>query len=548
MYCNKENINQLTALLVSHGVKHAVVCPGSRNAPIVHNLNACPNITCWGVTDERSAGFFALGLRQSTGSKVAVCVTSGSAMLNLSPALIEADYQYHGLIVITADRPEAWIGQNDGQTMPQPGAFGQIVAASVNIIEPQNDEQRWLNNRLLNEVLMINAGKGEPSVHINVPISEPLFDFSVPELPEERVINRPKQTVISQKSEGIMQRLMEAERPIFVVGQMTSVPLWLPLKLADATVGAVVLSECIGAMAQIPIEKTLKLIEKSQDVESFRPDLVIYCGGTLVSKRLKRFLRACDEAEFWELSPDGKPHDTFQKLSVLLSDDDILPIVQALSAKRNAADFVSKWYEKITQAQTFTRQFVPDYSQMLAVQMFENQLSSQYKKPFAVHYANSNAVRLGNIYATRHSFCNRGINGIEGSLSTSAGFSAAFDGTTFCVCGDLSFFYDANSLWNNHLNGRFRVLLLNNSCGAIFRSLPGLEASDAAKTFVSGAHNTSARGICESYHAKYLHASNAEELQMAMSEFINVDSERPVVLEVFTDADQDNHAFEDYLK
>ena len=116
VYSNKENVNILTSLLVAHGVSYAVVCPGSRNAPIVHNLVTCPDIDCFSVTDERSAGFYALGMAQATLSPVAVCVTSGTALLNLLPAVAEAYYQHVPLVVISADRPPQWIDQLDGQT------------------------------------------------------------------------------------------------------------------------------------------------------------------------------------------------------------------------------------------------------------------------------------------------------------------------------------------------------------------------------------------------------------------------------------------------
>ena len=131
MYSNKQNVNILTALLISHGVRHAIVCPGSRNAPIVHNLNECPDIQCYPVTDERSAGFYALGMAQALNAPVAVCVTSGTALLNLMPAVAEAYYQHQPLIVISADRPQEWIDQLDGQTLPQPGALGRFVRKTV---------------------------------------------------------------------------------------------------------------------------------------------------------------------------------------------------------------------------------------------------------------------------------------------------------------------------------------------------------------------------------------------------------------------------------
>ena len=119
MYSNKEHINILTSLLVAHGIRHAVVCPGSRNAPIVHNLNECPDITCYPVTDERSAGFYALGMTQALQQPVVVCVTSGTALLNLAPAVAEAYYQHRPLIVISADRPQQPAARCPGPLRPQ---------------------------------------------------------------------------------------------------------------------------------------------------------------------------------------------------------------------------------------------------------------------------------------------------------------------------------------------------------------------------------------------------------------------------------------------
>ena len=184
MFSNKENVNILTALLVAHGIRHAVVCPGSRNSPIVHNLNACADIQCYPVTDERSAAFYALGMSQALKQPVVVCVTSGTALLNVAPAVAEAYYQHIPLIVISADRPPQWIDQLDGQTLPQPDALGRFVLKAVSLPEPHDADTRWYCNRLVNEALIERRGP----VHINVPITEPLFDYSVEQLPVERKI------------------------------------------------------------------------------------------------------------------------------------------------------------------------------------------------------------------------------------------------------------------------------------------------------------------------------------------------------------------------
>ena len=122
MYSTKENVNILTALLVKEGITKAVVCPGSRNSPIVHNLCACPDIECYPVTDERSAGFVALGMSLADKEPVVVCVTSGSALLKVAPAAAEAFYQKRPVVIITADRPTEWKDQQDGQTLQKQSA------------------------------------------------------------------------------------------------------------------------------------------------------------------------------------------------------------------------------------------------------------------------------------------------------------------------------------------------------------------------------------------------------------------------------------------
>lgn len=186
MYCDKANVNTLTALLMAHGVRDAIVCPGSRNAPIVHNLNLCPDIHCYPVTDERSAGFYALGLAEATARPVVVCVTSGSALLNVLPAVAEAYYRHVPVVVISADRPKEWIDQLDGQTLPQEGALGRFVRKVVSLPEWDTDgseratTQHWYCNRIINETLSAAMSDGGGPVHINVPLTPPLYHLQSP--------------------------------------------------------------------------------------------------------------------------------------------------------------------------------------------------------------------------------------------------------------------------------------------------------------------------------------------------------------------------------
>ena len=508
MYSNKENVNILTSLLVAHGVRHAVACPGSRNSPIVHNLNECPDITCYPVTDERSAGFYALGMSQALGEPVVVCVTSGTALLNLAPAVAEAYYQHIPLVVISADRPPQWIDQLDGQTLPQPDALGRFVAKAVSLPEPRDDEEHWYCNRLVNEALLVRHAP----VHINVPITEPFFEFTMPSLLSERRITLLPSVISDATLNDVCRMFINARRPMLIAGQPMNPNL----------------------------DEAVLLVE---DDERYVPDFVLYIGGSIVSKRVKRFLRKARET--WVVNATGEVTDTFMNLThVVQGDGEMVADQIRVLLEQQPHPFVQKWEQLLTKVRQASLAYEPDYSEMAAVKWFERSVGEKERsKEACFHYANSSAIRLANIYANHHVWCNRGVNGIDGSLSTAAGFSCVTDDMVFCVIGDLSFFYDSNALWNQNLKGNFRILLLNNGRGGIFNMLKGLEQSPARDKFVAAEHHTSAENICRQNDVAYLKATNMAEMQQGIDNLISLALDRPVVLEVFTDPSEDERAY-----
>ena len=511
MYSNKENVNILTSLLVAHGVQHAVVCPGSRNSAIVHNLNECPAIHCYPVTDERSAGFYGLGMAQALRQPVVVCVTSGTALLNLAPAVAEACYQHIPLVAISADRPPQWIDQLDGQTLPQPDALGRFVRKAVSLPEPHDTEEHWYCNRLVNEALIAALQGGRGPVHINVPITEPLFDYTVSELPVERKIEWTAADMSPATLSHVTRMFLQARRPMLISGQPMN-----PL-----------LDEAVSLVG---------------DDEAYLPDFVLYIGGSIVSKRLKRFLRKAKET--WVVNASGEVPDTFMNLThVFQGGGEAVADHIRFMMVMEPHPFVQQWDELLARIRQQVEAYEPAYSEMAAVKYFE-----QYVGDAEVHYANSTAIRLANIFARHPVWCNRGVNGIEGSLSTAAGFSCVTDKRVFCVIGDLSFFYDQNALWNQNLHENFRILLLNNGRGGIFNMLPGLEQSPARDAFVAAEHHTSAEGICQANDIVYLSASDMPQLRAGIDTLLNIESTRPVLLEVFTDAADDEQVYKDYFK
>lgn len=548
MYTDKKNILQLVALLKEHNVKKIVLCPGSRNTPIVHTLANHPFFSCYPVTDERSAAFFALGLALHGGQPAAVCCTSGSALLNIHPAVSEAFYQQVPLVVISADRPAAWIGQMDGQTLPQPDVFGTLVKRSVNLPEVHTDEDEWHCNRLANEALMELNHHGKGPVHINVPISEPLFQFTTEELPKVRVITRYQGlNVYDREYSGLIERLNKYNKRMIIAGQMNLIYLfekkhskllykhfaWLTEHTGNKTVPGIPIKNFDTALHVLPEEMQEKMV----------PELVVTYGGHIVSKCLKSFLRKHPPREHWHVSLDGSVADLYGSLTTVIEMDPFEFLEKIAFLLENKPTEFPRLWENNTRT-------LPEpefaYSEMAAIGALIKALPS----PSALHLANSSTVRYAQLFALPDEVevcCNRGTSGIEGSLSTALGYATASDKLNFIAIGDLSFFYDMNALWNTNYGCNVRILLLNNGGGEIFQTLPTLSMSGQTHRFVTATHTTTACGWATERGFAYTPVHNADELSEAIIALTSpTPHNQPMLVEVFTDKGEDVRLLKEY--
>lgn len=585
MFSNIENVNILTRILNNYGCRRIVVCPGSRNAPIVHNLNEMEDITCYPVTDERSAGFYAIGLAlgdpSPCPSPIAVCVTSGSALLNLHPAVAEAFYQKLPIIFISADRPEAWIGQQDGQTLPQANVFGSLVNRSVNIPVISSDDQRWMCERELCEAMMDCTERKIGPVHINLQIQEPLYEFTEKSLPQARHVSYVRPRCFPDINYSDLRDFFEAKHPMIVIGQdyptrqlygikdITSraVTLCEPTGLAEHTVEAAT-GEYATKLLMSNFEEVLTALERKEDssseIEAYKPDFILYVGGCIVSKRLKRFLRSCKDAKVWRVSKDGDGVDTFMHLDRIFEVDPNALANRMMDFEQKYEDevrnFHDLWEKALLKAKCHSYHYEPPFSSMAAVKYLQQEFRAASRDTTdhaRLFYGNSMAIRLAGIYARQYVHCLRGVNGIEGTLSAAAGLSRYLSEylpnliktqpKLFCVLGDLSFFYDQNALWNQNLNGSLRIIVLNNGGGAIFGKFKGLKESKARERLVMAEHQTSAVNACQANDIVYMGADDMRSLRYGIDQLIHSESKRPMLLEVFTDIDTDNQAIEDYF-
>lgn len=555
-------ISELVALLQAHGVRDVVLCPGSRNAPLVHALShQLAGATCHSIIDERSAGFYALGLALATHRAVVVCCTSGTAVANLHPAVAEAYYQGVPLVVLSADRPERWIGQWAGQTLPQPELFGSLVRKAVHLPEPHTEEERWYCNRLINEALLAALAPLPGPVQINVPISDP----GVSLLPPTPVTHAPKQPIgmqpgrciqqlypyriDAQAVESLLRRLTTFERKMILVGQESwsaamSMGESFPQSLREQFL-------CIGeSLSNSPVSicslDALLASLSEGDRRALQPDLLITLGGHIVSNKMKQYLRSYPPRETWHLSPDPTVVDLFCSLTEQIIAP-VEPFLEALAQGLEghaSSPYARHWRERIDQLPSPT----PRYSSLAVVGSL---LSHLPEEPCVLHLANSSSVRYAELFRKPRrllTLCNRGTSGIEGSLSTALGFARQrAEERHFIVIGDLSFFYDLNALGLPEVGSNVRVLLLNNQRGSIFQSLPTLEMDRLSQRYITAEHQLRAQGWAESCGWEYLSVQEASELEETMAYFVGP-ADRPRLLEAFVSSEDEIAELQTYFK
>lgn len=532
MYCNKANANQLTALLIAHGIRDIVVCPGSRNGVLAHNFHAAPLLNAHPVTDERSAGFVTLGLALATGRPAAVCVTSGSALLATLPAVSEAYYRHIPLIVISADRPPQWIGQMDGQTLPQQHAL-QPYADTYNIIEPQNETERWGNNRLINEALCrCREPEGRP-VHFNLPISEPLFAFTTPALPCERMVKACAASAPAPLPDEIVSLIAEASNPLLVVGQCEQ----REAEIIDRLDGAgrmLVLPELTTPSALC--RRTALLEADDHLLYLYSPDVVVHIGGNFIGKAVKRLLREYLPFYLIRIDLSDTLCDTFCHLTHHVQADPIdaaAQLLYALPENQNVKNASAAFDRHTAQADAANLDALP-FSDLTAMRLLAKRLERQ--DGTVLHLGNSSVVRNAVLFFDSHRLrvhCNRGVNGIEGSLSTAVGHALGTTWQVWAVLGDLSALYDANALWNTQLPANLRIVVFNNGGGQIFSRLPGLYCSEAAPGLIAAAHGYSLEHIAAAFGLEYHAAHSLAEADSAFTEMLAT-SGKAQLTEIFT--------------
>lgn len=557
-------IINLVNILAKKGINHAIISPGSRNAPLTIALVRHPEITTKSISDERSAAFIAMGMALNLKAPVTICCTSGSAAYNYAPAVAEAFFQEIPLIILTADRPKEWIHQHDGQTIYQTDIFGKHVKQSFEVSSDyDHPDSVWHIERTINEAINLAKTSPQGPVHLNIPLREPFYPSENEELRFElnsRLIDivETHKTLTQNNWHKILNSFQDYDR-ILIAGGQAEINHELNdilRKLQDEF--HVV---CVGdSISNLGFEAITKhdIFLKSEN-EKLKPELLITFGKSFISKGLKNYLRNNKAIEHWQLQSGEHLVDTFQSLTK------IIPM--------NPVDFFKKVYEDLDFESFKTGEEERDetYKNEWTIQerkasiylerFFEKVIHTESFNEFAIikklmdilpnnsqlHLANSMAVRYANYIGVDFKnnievFANRGTSGIDGCVSTAVGQALTTDKLVFLLVGDVAFFYDRNGLWNRYMPDNLRIILLNNHGGGIFRIIDGPNKQAELADYFETVQTMNAKNTAEDAGLEYFFANTNESFESYLTDFLSNEG-KSKLLEVETNSEKNAEIF-----
>ncbi|SFS29822.1 2-succinyl-5-enolpyruvyl-6-hydroxy-3-cyclohexene-1-carboxylic-acid synthase [Lutibacter maritimus] len=536
------------ASCLANAIEHVVISPGSRNAPLTIGFSNHPSIKTYSIVDERCAAFFAVGMAQQLKKTVAIVCTSGSALLNYYPAISEAFYSNIPLLIISADRPKHLIDIGDGQTIRQENVFQNHILTSVNLTENYTDIN-VIKNIINNAINKVKLEKGP--VHINVPFDEPLYETSEDLLVVDAVIEtKQKEFIDTNTLDAFSASWNVASKKMILVGEhFPNDELQKQLEFFVDDPSVLILIE---NTANVSHPKFINSIDKlifpleDNELEFFQPDILLTLGGLIVSKKIKQHLRKFQPKQHWHIDAK-RAFDTFLclKYHFKVSPNYFFSqfILKVSAVESNYQQF---WLTKKAGRLLKHKSFIEncEYSDL---KVFDTLLKS-IPNETQLQLSNSSVIRYSQLFDIHKSikvFCNRGTSGIDGSTSTAIGAACAVEGNTVFITGDISFFYDSNALWNKYIPTNFKIIVINNGGGGIFRFIPGPQKSNALDYFETP-HNLTAEHLCKMYNLEYFSACNSDSLNKELTKFYK-NSEKPKLLEIFTPREENDKILKAYF-
>ena len=559
-----------------------VVSPGSRNVPLAIGFASNKKFKCYSIVDERSAAFFALGLSQKSKKPTILICTSGSALLNYYPAVAEAYYSEIPLIILSADRPEYKINIGDGQTINQSNVFEKNILYSKslkqdcshateeiiksNLQKIVNDKADYSkieklqksiqknNEEIIEIAFNLSINKMQP-VHLNVPMEEPLYEFNDSPSISVKVKKKTEKKPSSTDLDNFYKAINKASKIMILIGVSDgNILSKKSIQKINSCSSIIVMKEHTSNVFNESfisnIDRLIGPIELHSNsdflFDELSPEIVISLGGMIVSKKIKSFLRNYKPRKHFHIGNNISKDSFYSGVEHINTTAN--KFFENIDLNKSDSKYFEKWnqldYSKLDLHNRYMK--VINFSDLKVFEILTNWIPKKYN----IQVANSTPIRYFQLFDLKNKnlmFANRGTSGIDGSTSTAIGSSVQNDSPVLLVTGDLSFFYDVNALWNNHIPKNFRIIIINNSGGGIFKILPGFKENNLFSEFIETQHNLSARLIAKMFNFNYTRVSTKFGLNLYLRTFFK-NSKKPKILEIKTSSVKSTKILKEYFR
>ena len=559
-----------------------VISPGSRNVPLAIGFASNKKFKCYSIVDERSAAFFALGLSQKSKKPTILICTSGSALLNYYPAVAEAYYSEIPLIILSADRPEYKINIGDGQTINQSNVFEKNILYSnslkqdcshateeiikSNLQKIVNDKADYSkieklqksiqknNEEIIEIAFNLSINKMQP-VHLNVPMEEPLYEFNDSPSISVKVKKKTEKKLSLTDLDNFYKAINKASKIMILIGVSDgNILSKKSIQKINSCSSIIVMKEHTSNVFNESfisnIDRLIGPIELQSNSDSLfdelSPEIVISLGGMIVSKKIKSFLRNYKPRKHFHIGNNISKDSFYSGVEHINTTAN--KFFENIDLNKSDSKYFEKWnqldYSKLDLHNRYMK--VINFSDLKVFEILTNWIPKKYN----IQVANSTPIRYFQLFDLKNKnmmFANRGTSGIDGSTSTAIGSSVQNDSPVLLVTGDLSFFYDVNALWNNHIPKNFRIIIINNSGGGIFKILPGFKENNLFSEFIETQHNLSARLIAKMFNFNYTRVSTKFGLNLYLRTFFK-NSKKPKILEIKTSSVKSTKILKEYFR
>lgn len=533
--------------LYENGVRDVILSPGSRSTPLTLAFAAHPGFRKTTIIDERSAAFTALGIAKSSGVPACLVCTSGTALANYMPAVVEASQSSVPLIVASADRPPHLRGIGASQTIDQIKFFGDYTVFFHETGEPKESNKSILRlERSAAQAVQSSKSNGGVS-HINFAFSKPFepdphFLENI-ELENEKHSRKSyggyKITVgNSSFGDNFWSDLISAEKPVIIIGPSVPGEYFSTAAQLSKVLNAPILAEPASniSASKFTISGFDGFLINPEIAITLAPDLILRFGEEPVSKALTNYL--ANNSEVMQIrfrhNSDLKDESLSAHKSVTLRSELEIPEISGSTEK----DWLKSWRKHQKDFGNFRHELLFPTSPLTDGYVFSSVTSLLPKKSFSM-VSNSFPVRDISLFGDfdgKEIYANRGAAGIDGITSTAIGLSLDLKKTGVLFIGDIAFLHDSNALLNaKYVSETLIIIVLNNGGGTIFRMLPINEQKNKYSDYFETPQNVSIAALCRAHKIKHMLISRPEQLISSFED--TLEKKGVFVLECMTDAD-----------